>query len=76
MSCQISIPNGKYIDHLNAIVSVVSDDAQVAYHRKSALKTCFLILVGTRIFMDKSATYVDVVYLKYFMDLEQIHKYN
>lgn len=26
--------------------------------------------------MDKSATYVDIVYLKYFMDLEQIHEYD
>lgn len=44
--------------------------------RKYALKSYFLILVGTSIFMDKSATYVDVVYLKFFMGLEQIHEYN
>lgn len=36
--------------------------------RKYALKSYFLILVGTSIFVDKSATYVDVVYLKFFMD--------
>lgn len=35
-----------------------------------------LYLVSTTIFVDKSATYVDVVYLRYFDDLERVHKYN
>lgn len=33
-------------------------------------------MVGTSMFVDKSATYVDVVYLKYFIDLTAIHEYN
>lgn len=35
-----------------------------------------MYLVGTTIFMSKSATYVDVVYLAYFIDLKRIHEHN
>lgn len=46
------------------IMHVVDDDAYVACHRHCALKIYFLILIGTNIFMEKSVTYVDGVYLK------------
>lgn len=35
-----------------------------------------MILVGTSIFMNKSVTYVDLVYIKYFTNLERIYEYN
>lgn len=40
------------------------------------MRAYLLYLVVTSIFMDKSATYVGVVYLRYFDDLEKIHEYN
>lgn len=36
----------------------------------------YLFLVDTSMFVDKNATYVDVVYLKYFIGLKAIHEYN
>lgn len=33
-------------------------------------------MVDTSMFVDRSATYVDVVYLKYFTDLTAIDEYN
>lgn len=35
-----------------------------------------LYLVDTSIFMDKSATYMNVIYLQYLDDFEAIHEYN
>lgn len=35
-----------------------------------------MYLVGKSIFMDKSAYYVNMVYLRYFIDFERIHEYN
>lgn len=43
----------KYIDHLNATVNLIGYDAQVVYHKQCALKTYFLLLVNTCIFVDK-----------------------
>lgn len=40
------------------------------------MRAYLLYLVGTTIFVDKSATYVDVFYLRYFEDFKQIHEYN
>lgn len=60
---------------MNAVVDTGSDEARVTYHRVYALRTYFMILVGTIIFLDKSVGYVEVVYIKYFTDLERIHKY-
>lgn len=38
---------------------------------------CYLFfLVDTSMFVDTSATYIDVVYLKYFINLIAIHEYN
>lgn len=52
------------------------DAVKVEYHRQCALRCYLLFLVGTSIFVDKSEIYVDVVYLKYFIDLTMIHNYN
>ena len=57
-------------------LDVAGDHMQVAYHRYSALRCYLLFLVGTSMFVDKSETYVDVVYLKYITDLSLIHEYN
>lgn len=61
---------------MNDVVNDSGDDAKVSYQRKCALKTYFFILVGMGVFMDKGATYDDVVYLKYFVNMERIHEYN
>jgi hypothetical protein len=41
-----------------------------------ALRIYLLYLVGITIFIDKSATYVGVVYLRYFRDLEVVAGYS
>lgn len=56
-------------------MDVVSDDMHVEYHWYCALRCYLLFLAGTSMFIDKSATYVDEVYLKYFTDLNAIHEY-
>lgn len=57
-------------------LNVIGDDMRVECHWCYALRCCFLFLVDTFMFMDKSAVYVDMVYLKYFTDLSVIHEYN
>ncbi|XP_058776933.1 uncharacterized protein LOC131651278 [Vicia villosa] len=39
------------------------------YHRACALKCWFMFLVDTTLFVDKSATYIDMTYLRYFIEL-------
>lgn len=65
-----------YICHLDVKVGVGGDDVQVVHHRVCALRSYLLYLVDTSIFVDKSAYYIDVVYLIHFINLERIHKYN
>ena len=65
-----------YKYHLVAVVETDGYDAHVLYHRACALRSYLMYLVGTSIFVDKSDYYVDVVYLRYFIDFEQILKYN
>lgn len=45
-------------------------------HIMYAMRAYLLYLVGTTIFMDKSAIYVDVLYLRYFKDFKWIHEYS
>src|SRR3954470_3939104 len=54
---------------------VAADEAEDAgdelfthYHRGYALRCWYMHVVGAAIFVDKSASYVDVTYLRYFMD--------
>ncbi|XP_050897988.1 uncharacterized protein LOC127104888 [Lathyrus oleraceus] len=54
----------------------MGDDQQVALHRANVMRAYLIYLVGIVIFVDKSATYTDVVYLQYFQDFERIHEYN
>lgn len=65
-----------YKEHLQWIMGAEGDDMQVEHHQTYALRCYILFFVGTSIFVDKSATYVDVVYLKYFIDLTAFHEYN
>lgn len=50
-----------YVDPMNAVVDVAGDDTWVAYHSVCAFRSYSMILIGTTIFVDKTATYVDIV---------------
>src|SRR3954466_8887787 len=52
------------------------DELFTHYHRGCALWCWYMHVVGAAIFMDKSARYVDVTYLRYFMDLTTVHQWN
>lgn len=52
------------------------DEEHVLYRRRCALSSYLMYLINTAIFVDKSVTYVDLIHLTYFIDLEMIHKYN
>ncbi|XP_058743160.1 protein MAIN-LIKE 1-like [Vicia villosa] len=52
------------------------DDLFTHYHRGCALRCWYMHVVGAAIFVDKSARYVDVTYLRYFMDLTTVHQWN
>ena len=56
-------------NHSVAIVDDDGDDARVAYYRACELRSYFLVLVGMPRFVEKIMTYVNVIYLKYFIDL-------
>lgn len=65
-----------YKKHMQWVLDVVGDDMQVEYHRHCTLR-CYLMFVGgTSMFMEKSETYINVVYLKHFFDLTLNHEYN
>lgn len=64
-----------YKDHLHMALDAEGDDMLVEYYRQCALRCYLLFLIGKSMFVDKSETYVDVVYLKYFMGLTEIHEY-
>ncbi|KAI5420544.1 hypothetical protein KIW84_044371 [Lathyrus oleraceus] len=65
-----------YIYHLLAEVEVDGDDTKALHHRACPLRSYLIYLVDTSIFVDKSVYYVEVVYLRYFIDFERIHEYN
>lgn len=65
-----------YKDHLQKVVDAEGNDMQVEYHQTCALRCYLLFLVDMSIFVDKSVTYINVVYLQYFIDLTTIHEYN
>lgn len=58
-----------YQHHLVVALDDDGDDAHVAYLRVCALRSCLLVLVDTSIFVSKSLTYVNVIYLRYFINL-------
>lgn len=65
-----------YEHHLTAFVDVYGDNARVSYHKTCALRSYLLVLANTFIFVGKSATYVNIMYLRYLIDLDKIHEYN
>ncbi|XP_058784017.1 protein MAIN-LIKE 1-like [Vicia villosa] len=52
------------------------DAEKVTMHKRYAMRACILYLVGTPIFMDTVATYTDIMYLRFFVDLETVHEWN
>src|SRR3954463_9556252 len=64
--------------HLDAAADAeaASDDLFTQYHRSCALRCWYMHVVGAACFVDKSARYVDVTYLRYFMDLDTVHQWN
>lgn len=65
-----------YKYYLVAAVEDKVDEEWVLFYRQCALRLCFLYLVDTIIFVEKNTTYVNVVYVTYFTNLERIHEYN
>lgn len=63
-------------NNLELAESADNNDLQVIYHWECALRCFLLFLVDTSIFVEKSATYVDLAYLKYFINLLVIHEWN
>lgn len=62
-----------YIGNLNGTITHHYDDTLLEYHKLCAIKTYFLNLNATTVFVNKIATYIDVIYLKYFSN--NIHEY-
>ncbi|XP_058734877.1 protein MAIN-LIKE 1-like [Vicia villosa] len=59
-----------------ADAEAAGDDLFTQYHRGCALRCWYMHVVGAACFVDKSARYVDVTYLRYFMDLDTVHQWN
>jgi hypothetical protein len=51
--------------------AVDGDDDQMQEKRDQAFRIYLFYLVGVTLYTDKSATYVDVTYMKYLCDLER-----
>src|SRR4051812_37277205 len=64
--------------HLDAAAEAEQEDNELftQYHRGCALRCWYMHVVGAACFVDKSARYVDVTYLRYFMDLDTVHQWN
>lgn len=58
------------------VEDVRGDDEYVRLHKAYAMRAYLLYFVDTVIFLDKSSTYTNIVYLWYFKDFEWIHQYN
>src|SRR3954465_9004343 len=64
--------------HLDAAAEAEGegDELFTQYHHGCALWCWYMHVVGVACFVDKSARYVDVTYLRYFMDLTTVHQWN
>src|SRR3954470_17501091 len=64
--------------HLDAAAKAEQEDNDLfrEYHRGCALRCWYMHVVGAACFVDKSARYVDVAYLRYFIDLDTVHQWN
>ncbi|CAL5198435.1 unnamed protein product [Lathyrus oleraceus] len=65
-----------YTYELQRAEKTKGDDEQERNHIVYAMRAYLLYLLGTMIFVEKSATYTDVIYLLCFEDFERIHEYN
>lgn len=65
-----------YTNELVRAEQVDGDKEKAGRHKAYAMRAYLLYLVDTTLFVDKSSTYVDVLYLRYFEDSEWIHEYN
>lgn len=73
---QFSFLKKFYKDQLVSVVEARGDDEKVLYHRQCILRSYVIYFVYTSIFVDKSATYINEVYLSYFIDLEWTDEYS
>src|SRR3954463_9887039 len=68
-----------YFEH-HLVTTAESEEANdvlfTQYHRGCALRCWYMFVVGAALFVDKSARYVDVTYLRYFMDLTTVYQWN
>lgn len=60
-----------YEYHRVSLMENEGDDKKTLYHRQCAIRSYLMHLVSKTIFLDKSATCIDVVYLTYYIDLER-----
>lgn len=65
-----------YKYHMNVTIDADGDNAHVTHNKIRALRSYLLYMVYTSIFVDKSAYYVDGIYLRHFIDLWKINEYN
>lgn len=65
-----------YAQQLHDAEQATCDDEHDTQHKTYAMRAYLLYLVGTPIFMEKSVTYVNVIYMRYLDDSEHIHEYN
>ncbi|XP_058774386.1 protein MAIN-LIKE 1-like [Vicia villosa] len=67
-----------YENHLVAAAESKQEGDRIftEYHHGCALRCWFMFLVGSALFMDKSVTYADMTYLRYFIDLTTVHEWN
>src|SRR4051812_32325172 len=75
---RFTILSAYFENHL--VAAAESEEADnaifVEYHRVCALQCWFMFVVGVALFVDNSARYVDVTYLRYFMDLTTFNQWN
>ncbi|XP_058746819.1 uncharacterized protein LOC131619772 [Vicia villosa] len=67
-----------YENHLMAAADSEQEGDRLftEYHRACALRCWFMFLVGIALFVEKNATYVDMTYLQYFIDLTIVDQWN
>ncbi|CAL5210716.1 unnamed protein product [Lathyrus oleraceus] len=65
-----------YTNEILRTQQATGDDERVTFHGSHAMRAYLIYLDDTSIFVANSATYTNVVYLRYFEDFERIHEYN
>jgi hypothetical protein len=67
--------NGCHIKY-HVLQATYVRNKEIVVLRDMCIKAFLLFLVCCTIFSNKSTNYVDVVYLRYFEDLTEVHKWN